>query len=625
MTDQIGNKRKLLIALLAVITLFVCALSLSACSRLGSSELRFKEIEKDGEVVGYSVEKNIGTNPKTLTIPAEYNGKPVTKIERYGFDYCTNIESVVLPDTITEIGWDAFANCRKLKKVYISDLTAWCNIRFEGDWATPFCNGADLYLNNELVKDLVIPDDVTKIPMSAFQRSNISSVTLPSSVERIYYGAFTYCNSLERVVFNEGLTSIDGFAFSWCESLEEVALPEGFKNIGHCAFLSCSGLVSVTLPSSVESIDSEAFKYCERIAVVYNYSSFEITKGSTANGYLGSYALNVFTGEEQSIITKTNDGFMFYTYEDNKQLINYTGKEEKITLPAISEVGNYKICSSAFSKRNYITEVTIPDGVQIIGGLAFQDCTSLTKVVIPQSVTTIGGHAFNGCKKLTEIQLPENLTNISYYTFCHCESLKSIVIPKSVNTFKEGAFFACVSLESIEIPEGVTELPRSLFSGCTNLKTVKLPQSLSVVGESAFKECTGLNMIDFPDGLQAIKALAFEKCVNLKAVVMPDGVTEIGSYAFNKCENIESVVIPDSIIEINMCTFQQCSNLKSITLPAGIKTIDKDAFRGTAVSEIIFKGTIKQWETIMAKVHGNIFHYDYTTVYCIDGQIISEH
>ena len=622
MFDKIGNKRKLFIALLAIIALFVCALSLSSCSLFGSSGLRYKAIEKDGEVVGYSVEKNIGTNPETLTIPAEHNGKPVTKIERFGFNYCTNIENVVLPDTITEIGWDAFANCQKLKKVYISDLTAWCNISFEGDWATPFCYGADLYLNNELVKDLVIPDDITKIPMYVFQGSNISSVTLLSGVERIYYGAFTYCNSLERVAFNEGLTSIDGYAFGWCESLEEAALPEGLKNIGDCAFFGCSGLVSVTLPSSVESIDSEAFKFCERIAVVYNHSDFEITKGSTAHGYLGSYALNVFTGAEQSIITKTDDGFMFYAYEDNKLLINYTGKQKKITLPAISEVGYYKIGASAFSKREYITEVTIPDGVQTIGGSAFTDCISLTKVVIPQSVTYIGGYAFFGCKNLAEIELPENLTEISSYTFCHCESLKSIAIPKSVNTFKHGAFFACVSLECIEIPEGVTALPRDLFIGCTNLKNVKLPQSLSVIGESVFRECIGLEKIDLPDGLREIKARAFEECVNLKAVVIPDGVTEIGSYAFRKCDNIESVVIPDSVIEIKSCAFRQCSNLKSITLPARIKSIGEYAFRETSVSEIIFKGTVEQWNTIMAKTHWNIFHCDYT-VYCTDGQIKS--
>lgn len=442
-------KRKIFIVLLAVIIIFACAVPLSSCLLGGSSALRYTEIEQDGEVVGYSVKKGIGSNPKTLTIPAEHKGKPVTKIERYAFMYCRKLESVVLPDTITEIGWDAFAFCNKLKKVYITDLTAWCDISFEGDYATPFCYNADLYVNNELVKDLIIPDGVTTIPMAAFQRSNISSVTIPSSVESIKYGAFTYCENLRNVYLNEGLVSVGEYAFAWCESLEEITFPKGFKRIVDKAFFSCGSLVSVTLPESLETIGSEAFKYCFRIARVINRSNLEIQKGSNSFGYIGSYALNVSAGDDETAISKTDDGYVFYADKENKYLIDYAGTATQLTLPSFSTVGNYTVSRYAFYERDKITDVTIAEGVQSIGRNAFDDCKSLKSIEIPQSVTYIGSYAFCGCENLKSIVMPDGVTQINSDLFLKCSSLERVTLPENLNYIGAYAFYESAVSEII--------------------------------------------------------------------------------------------------------------------------------------------------------------------------------
>lgn len=526
-------KRKNFIVLLLVLILFACAVPMSSCSLSGGSfDLSYDEIEQDGEVIGYSVKKRFGSNPKKLTIPAEHNGKPVTKIERFAFHYCKNLESIVLPDTITEIGWDAFLGCIKLKNVYITDLTAWCNIKIEGDWATPFYYNADLYVNKELVKDLKIPDGVTKISMYAFKGSNISSVTIPSSVENIEYAAFTYCYNLRNIYLNEGLISIARYAFAWCESLEEITFPEGFKRIGESAFFSCNSLVSVTLPNSMENIGGEAFKYCFRMARVINFSDLEIQKGSERYGYIGTYALNILTGDAESMISKTDDGYMFYTYEENKYLINYTGTATQLTLPSVSTIGNYAVRGYAFYELDKITDITIAEGVQSIGGNAFDNCKSLKNIKIPQSVTHIGSYAFWGCE----------------------------------------------NLKSVAIPDGVTEISINLFGKCSSLERIEIPQS----------------------------------------------VTRIGSYAFWKCENLKSVVVPDGVTEINDDAFGKCSSLKSITLPENLELIGAEAFYETAVSEIIFKGTMEQWNAITKMKNWDDFADDYT-VCCTDGQIQSSH
>ena len=430
-------KRRILTLLLIAIISFTFVGALSSCLLLGSN-LTYTAIEQDGEVVSYSVKKGRGTN---VTIPAEHKGKPVTKIERFAFHYCRSLQSVSIPNTITEIGWDAFAYCNRLKKVYIDDLSAYCNIKFEGDWATPFYYKADIYVDKQLVKDLRIPDGVTQIPMDAFQGCNVSSVTLPSSVQTIHNGAFSHCNELKNVYLGEGLEYISGYAFAWSKALEEITFPEGFKDLGDCAFFSCSGLKSVTIPHSIESIDSEAFKYCYRIAQVNNYSDFNIRKGAESYGYVGTYAYNIVNGDGEAAISKTDDGYVFYTYEDKKYLIDYTGTEAKITLPSISTVGDYIVGAYAFYERGKITDVTVADGVKIIGNCAFDDCQRLKNVELPQSVTSIGALAFCNCKSLKSIVIPDGVSGISYAAFLRCASLESVTLPENLEVLVDASFF----------------------------------------------------------------------------------------------------------------------------------------------------------------------------------------
>lgn len=481
-------KRKFLIVLLLMISVFSCAGALSACS---FSELRFNEIkDNNGTVVGYSVDSSVFYNPKTISIPAKHLGKPVTKIERSAFGHCTKAESVYIPDTITEIGDNAFFRCDRIKNVYITDLSAWCNISF-GWNAEPMREGANLYLNNKLVTDLIIPDGVTAIRAGVFEKfGSITSVTLPESVNRIGGSAFVNCQNLKTVTLNNGLNSINSYAFAWCERLEEIVIPEGVTGIGESAFFSCSGLLSVTIPSSIETIHQFAFKYCERLAVVYNYSDFNIVKGSSEYEYggLGKYAINVFTSkDEESTITETDDGYVFYSDADNNYLVNYTGDATKITLPSTSTVGQYEIGKYAFYERK-ITEVTIPDGVTGIGISAFEKCEGLKKVAISDSVTQIGSFAFCGCESLTEITIPYGVSILNWGIFQKCENLKNISIPSTVTEIGTNAFWGCSSIQTIEIPKGTTTLYDGAFGKCTNLKQVIMPDSIKSIYSNAFKD-----------------------------------------------------------------------------------------------------------------------------------------
>ena len=195
------------------------------------------------------------TGLTSITIP-----NSVTSIGSYAFCYCTGLTSITIPNSVTSIGGSAFSYCDGLKEVHINDLVAWCNIDFGGN---PLYYAQNLYLNNELITELVIPNGVTSIKNSAFNGcSGLTSVTIPNSVTSIGDGAFSYCSGLTSITIPNSVTSIGRSAFYGCSGLTNITIPNSVTSIETSAFEGCSGLTSVTIPNSVTSIGSYAFCYC---------------------------------------------------------------------------------------------------------------------------------------------------------------------------------------------------------------------------------------------------------------------------------------------------------------------------------------------------------------------------
>ena len=218
---------------------------------------------------------------------------PITSIGDSAFSNCYLLTSVTIPDSITSIGDSAFSSCLSLTRVYITDIAAWCNISFGNSASNPLSYAENLYLNNELVTDLIIPDSVTEIGYYAFYScdsltsvtipdsvtsigsyafdscNSLTSITIPDSVTSIGGGAFSDCTSLTSVTIGNGVTSISGGAFQSCDSLTSVTIPDSVTSIGGGAFSSCYSLTSITIPDSVTSIGDNAFYYCTSLKEVY--------------------------------------------------------------------------------------------------------------------------------------------------------------------------------------------------------------------------------------------------------------------------------------------------------------------------------------------------------------------
>ena len=516
----------------------------------------------------------------SITIPDS-----VTSIGGYAFSGCSGLTSVTIGNSVTSIGDSAFKNCSGLKYIYITDLTAWCNI--SGLNYLMSCNSIDkkFYLNNNLVTTLTIPDSVTTIGSGAFSGcSSLTSVTIPDSVTSIGDSAFYGCSGLKYIYitdltawcnisglnylmsYNSIYNPIDKKLYLNNNLVTTLTIPDSVTSIGEWAFRGCSGLTSVTIGNSVTSIGEWAFSDCSGLT--------------------------------------------------------------SVTIPdSVTSIGDY-----AFYGCSGLTSVTIPDSVTSISYSAFGGCSGLTSVTIGTSVTSIDWYAFSGCSSLTSITIPDSVTSIDWNAFSGCSGLESITV-SSNNTKYHSSENCLIETESRKLILGcnnsviptdgsVTSIGNGAFSGCSSLTSITIPNRVTSIGDYAFYGCSGLTSVTIPDSVTSIGDRAFKNCSGLTSVTIPNSVTSIGSSAFYNCSGLTSITIPDSVTSIGWGAFWSCSSLTSVTIPDSVTSIGDCAFSGcSGLKNITYTGTIADWRNIDK---GSLWNDNVSKdciIHCTDGDI----
>lgn len=200
-----------------------------------------------------------------------------TKIGRYAFQDCFVLTKITIPKSVNKIDIGAFAGCTLLKRIYITDITSWCNIEF-----SPTNLLYSLFLNGKEANDIVIPDAVWEIKAWAFSGcTGLKRVTLSNGIMSIGNSAFSGCTGLESITIPDSVIEIGEEAFDGCnikklnitegskavtgtivvckDTLEEVNIPNSVTNIAAGAFSDCKYLVGITIPDSVESVGMGAW------------------------------------------------------------------------------------------------------------------------------------------------------------------------------------------------------------------------------------------------------------------------------------------------------------------------------------------------------------------------------
>ena len=359
----------------------------------------------------------------------------VTHIGSYAFGGCTNLTSITIPNSVIQINDRAFYDCKNLDSVYIFDIAAWCNIDFYDDYSNPISYSEKLYMNNQLVENLVIPEGVTHINAYAFyNHKNIPTITIPQSVTFIGENAFSghyeftsvnitnitaWCN-----IEFENLGSNPLFNSQLClngELVTDVIVPDGATRIGAYAFYGCKNLESVTLPDSITYIGKYAFQDSR----YYNDSS---------------------------------------NWDNSVLYINNHLIAAKNTLSGSYEIksGTKTISPQAFINCS-IQSITVPDSVVMIGENAFSGCSSLSGVYV-ESITAWCNINFGNEKSnpliygqdlylngslVTSLDITEGTTNICDYAFYNCDSLTSVTIPASMLSIGTNAFAECSNIKTV--------------------------------------------------------------------------------------------------------------------------------------------------------------------------------
>ena len=344
--------------------------------------------------------------------------------------------------------------------------------------------------------------------------SKITSLELPNTLSSL--GSLAY-SRIKSIDLPEALLGISDYGFYGCYSLRYLVIPDKVKTIGNYAFANCIGLTHVHLGKSVETIGENVF--------------------------LNSDSLTSITVDEENPYFMVDDGVL---YSKDKRELLYCPKNFSGIYRVAEEVK--RIGKSAFRNCNQLTEIVLPEGLEVIGDTAFYGCTQLKQISLPKSVSQIGAYAYKGCP----LQGTLDLMNI-----------------KDIG---EGAFEGCTGLTSVVLPENLLRIEASLFQGCTGLTVVNIPQCVTTIGTSAFASCSRLQSVAIPDEVERIEDYAFKGCSNMKHLAIGNSVKKIGVEAFGECRRLKSLSIPASVDSI-LSSFVDCDSVSSLELKDGNRPI----------------------------------------------------
>lgn len=342
-----------------------------------------------------------------ILIPEEIEGLPVKVINYNAFRKCTNLTTVVLPETITHIYDGAFYDCKNLKTILLPS-----KLKHIGFQAFTNC----ISLNH-----LFIPDSVRFLDPSSLENTGIWNNDENWEDDVLYVG--NYLIATKETISGEyhiknGTTYVCNNAFSLRDDLVKVVFPNTVKFVGHSVFADNANLEEVMLNNEIEEIGIYSFAFLPKLKKIV------LPEGLT------------------KIEPHLFDGCESLEFVNIPKNVDYIG-------------------TNAFSRTN-ITEIEIPEAVISIGDEAFRDCLFLRSVKLPY-VKYIGRQILKNCElEVLKINSPVTLEYLG-------TRVKHLVLGERISRIADGAFRGRSDLETVTFTR-VTEIWDEDFAYCKNLK-----------------------------------------------------------------------------------------------------------------------------------------------------------
>ena len=536
------------------------------------------------------------------------------------WDYHDQITSVIIGDSVTDIGCSAFMDCSNITSVTLGKR-------------------------------------VKTIREFAFARCDLRTLDLPLSLHTIEKSAFANNAALVSVDLKGNLEAIGRYAFADCP-IYNLTLPESLKSVGFSAFIN-NAFKTVVIPKSVTYIEEYAFGFESAMKIIENFTIYG-WPDTEAEYYAG---INGFT----FVPIGGETGDCTWSFDPSTGTLTVSGSGEMANYDWISSTESINVPWWDF--RNQIKSVVIGDGVTVVGNSAFEKCNNLTSLTLGKSVKEITYCAFYFCN-LSELVLPDSVEEIGNSAFCENRNLKTVSFGKSLKTIGSAAFLFC-DLSELVLPDGVISIDNNAFTDNNNLKKATIPASVIAIYEKAFgykddsTKVEGFTICGFPDtaaqtyaeengfnfvpmsgitgdctwefdpgtGIMTISGSGkMDDYINpfddesegkiapwwdikdqITAVVIGDGVTYVGDYAFMLAntesltlgKNVNSignrafyanklteVVIPDSVEVIGDYAFSNNDDLADVTFGRDLQTIGDSAFCACNLRSVVFPDSV---------------------------------
>lgn len=505
---------------------------------------------------------------------------------------CKNLTSIVVDEKNNY--YDSRNQCNAIIESNSNTLIAGCS-------STVIPNGvlkiAHQAFGGSTIKSVVIPDSVSEIGPSAFCAcEELQSVEISGSVEVIGQLAFCGCKSITTITIPDGIKEIGDSVFMGCENLNIVLMSDCVETIGKDIFYGCKNLTQIYVnKGGKEKIERFLPDYkdiiVEQFATPEATSEIEDDWWTDGNGI--PYIIDVMPNSSNSIGEKICNSFTSET--DNADLEKKS--EEGIANTFIDKFGvEYSSDKKVLKKvPKEITDYSILEGTEIIGDAAFSNCEDLVSVSIPNSIYEIGHYAFAGCKKIFSFIIPRGVKAIGDGAFMNCETLKSLRLSEGLVSISDDAFVGCNNLYTIFVPVeekirfevllskfdvNIAEYNSDNVGALDEILSGLLDESgvlYSKDGKTVFTHTKELSSYTIKNGTEFINAKAFspidgvDNNLSLKEIFLPDTIAAIGELAFANNEGLKEISLPASIKSIGKDVFKGCKSLSCIRIPHGTR------------------------------------------------------
>lgn len=531
-------------------------------------------------------------------------------------EYIGQDTEIVVPDSVQSIGEYVFS--RRCGTVHLPDSV------------TSIRTGAFEYWRSENEKSFVLPPHLKSIGSLAFYASHLPAVTIPGTVRKMEWCAFSRCD-VETVVVEKGVKEIGNEVFSECQNLTTLALPSTIRNIHPNAFVKCANICKFILPTDVKAFAGSALE------LIWNYFGKGNYKPHLVMAFVIQLPELVCADADLSKKIKANKSIVmdYAIANDTISVIKTLFKlYKKVPIDLIDQYIDKSI--RAVSVRSFLLEYKnehddasskkketfhLPpvraertltewkeiytfdtkDDTVVIKGYKGSDVNVVIPAMIGKyQVVGIGQAAFSprasGVRadakavrtNLLSVVLPDSVLSIGDEAFAHCSRLAQITLPKNVSTIGSNAFDNCRNLKAIDLSKSLERIGDAAFNSCIALSTLTIPSTVTELGKGIFRYCNKLETISVEDGNSVYHSVG--NCLietasgtllrGQKCSTLPAEVTAIAEEAFIGCRELTSLVIPNSVTTIGAGAFIGCEKLSEVTLPEGLSVIDEHTFSG---------------------------------------------